>query len=178
MQSGDDMNKTEKKNDDQELKKLIKNLSSNSLVERKNARKKLASMGIVVIDILSELIMHPKYQIRWEAVKILEEIDDPVAIPLLIQAMEDEYRDIRWIAADGLIKLGRKSILPVLKAVIDSPGSIFILSGAHHVLHDLMINKKLPRDFPIKNFLSAIKYPELNSGIKSLAYDLVKKTEK
>ncbi len=42
-----------------------------------------------------------------------------MAIPLFIRALEDEQSGVRWIAAKRLIKLGKLSVEPLLKAKIE-----------------------------------------------------------
>jgi HEAT repeat protein len=70
-----------------------------------------------------------------EAAKIVELIADRRSIPLLINLLDDKEFEIRWIAAEGLIKIGRRSILPLLKSVRDGESSYFHNKGAHHVLN-------------------------------------------
>ena len=72
--------------------------------------------------------------IRMEAVKIIELIADRRSIPEFIRLLDDPEFDIRWIAAEGLIKIGRRSIRPLVKAVRDNENSIILNEGAHHVL--------------------------------------------
>ena len=75
---------------------------------------------------------------RMEAVKIIELIANRMSIPVLIDLLDDNEFDIRWIAAEGLIKIGRRSIRPLLKSVRDRKNSIFLNEGAHHVLVNLL----------------------------------------
>ncbi len=115
------------------MHELIVKLGGDNGIERERARKALVKMGRDSIDFL-----------QVETVKSLEEIADPVSIPLLTQAVEDDKSDVRWIAAKGLIKLGEHSIKPLLKILEHISDSVFILEGAHHVF---LISKK------IKSFL-------------------------
>ena len=45
--------------------------------------------------------------------------------------------DVRWLAAQALIQIGPKSIIPILQALRDNPESDDVRVGAHHVFHDL-----------------------------------------
>ncbi|MCW8809535.1 MAG: HEAT repeat domain-containing protein [Ignavibacteriaceae bacterium] len=152
---------------------LIKTLGSDNGFEREKARKALVEIGKDSIDYLMELLSHHKHIYRWEAVKTLEEISDPLSIPLFIQAMEDEKSDVRWLAAKGLIKLGKLSIKPLLKTLEKKSDSVFVLEGAHHVFYDLKENKMLPKDFPIDKLLSALKNPEWVESVKPVAYEIL-----
>ena len=158
---------------DLKIKKLISNLGSDSGLVRQKAREEMVKLGQNVIDYLMELLSHPKHIYRWEAVKTLEEIEDPLAIPLLIQSLEDDNEDVRWIAAKGLVKLGKKSILPLLKVLEEKSDSVFILEGAHHVFSDLRENNELPEGFPIDKILTALKNPEWVISVKPLIYQTI-----
>jgi HEAT repeat protein len=87
--------------------------------------------------------------------------------------MEDEKSDVRWLAAKGLIKLGKLSIKPLLKTLEKKSNSLFVLEGAHHVFYDLKENKMLPKDFPIDKLLSALRNPEWLDSVKPLAYQIL-----
>ena len=155
------------------ITELIKTLGSDNGLEREKARKALVEIGKDSIDYLTELLSHHKHIYRWEAVKTMEEIGDPVSIPLFIQAMEDEKSDVRWLAAKGLIKLGKLSIKPLLKTLEKKSDSLFFLEGAHHVFYDLKENKMLPKDFPIDKLLSALRNPEWVESVKPVAYEIL-----
>jgi len=167
------MDNKNKKSNDSEMHELIIKLGSDNGFEREKARKTLVKIGRDSIDFLMELLSHPKHIYRWEAVKTLEEIGDPVSIPLLIGALEDDKSDVRWLAAKGLIKLGKFSIEPLLKILEQKSDSVFVLEGAHHVFFDLRENKVLPKDFPTDKLLSALKNPEWVKSVKPIAYEIL-----
>lgn len=169
------MDNKNKESRNSELHDLVVRLGSDDGVEREKARKAFVKIGRNSTDILLELLSHPKHIYRWEAVKTLEEIADPVSIPLLIQALEDDKSDVRWIAAKGLIKIGSKSIEPLLKILEEKSDYVFVLEGAHHIFFDLRENEALPKDFPVDKLLSALKNPEWVESVKLLAYEILKK---
>lgn len=160
-----------------EIKKLIGNLGNQSGILRKEARKELVAKGRYAIDFLSELVDHPKHLYRWEAVKTLEGIGDPISIPVLIHALEDDESDVRWIAAEGLIKIGVQSVKPLLKSLIEKSDSGFLPAGVHHVFHDLKKAGKLPANFPVDELLSALNHPGRVEIVKPLAAKLLNKFE-
>jgi HEAT repeat protein len=166
------MENKSKKIKNSEMHELIITLGGDNGLEREKARKALVKIGRESIDFLIELLSHPKHIYRWEAVKTLEEIADPLSIPLFIQALEDDKSDVRWIAAKGLIKLGALSIKPLLKILEQKSDSVFVLEGAHHVFFDLMENKVLPKGFPINKLLSSLKNPEWVESVATLAYEI------
>lgn len=167
------MNKEINNPEDKKIKQLLDAIGSDDTQIRTNARKQLAELGEKSIDYLMELVDHPKHIYRWEALKTLNDINDPLAIPISLQALEDDESDIRWIAAEGLINLGQKSIEPLLKLLIEKSDSVFVLAGAHHVFYDLKKTGKLPDKFPVDEILAATKKHELRKGIKSIAYEIL-----
>ncbi len=176
------MDKTIRNHEDIEVQQLLKTLGSKNGMERKKARKKLVEMGNDVLNPLAGMFNHPEYIFgmeklhhpdhiyRWEALKTTVEIGDPISISFFIQALDDDESDIRWMATEGLIKLGMQSVKPLLEKLLENSDSIFVLAGIHHVFSDLRKNKKLPKGFPIKKLLSGLKNNHILTGsIKPLA---------
>jgi HEAT repeat protein len=160
-----------------EIHELIIKLGSDNGMERQKARESLVKIGRDTKDFLMELLSRRKHIYRWEALKTMEEIGDPVFIPSFIQALEDDKSDVRWLASKGLIKLGKVSIEPLLKLLKQKSDSIFVLEGAHHVFRDLRENKVLPKGFPTDKLLSALKNPESVESVEPLAYELLNNLE-
>jgi hypothetical protein len=44
---------------------------------------------------------------------------------------------VRWLAAEGLIRMRRACLQPLLHALTERADSVWLREGAHHVLHDL-----------------------------------------
>ena len=169
------MDKSLNTSEDLEMRYLIKSICSKNGQERQKARAALVEKGNRSIDFLMELLNSPKHIYRWEAIKTIEEINDPESIPIFLDALEDEKSDIRWIAAEGLINLGILSVEPLLKRLVEKSEAVFVLEGAHHVFIDLKKNKMLPDDFPIDKLLLALKDTDWVENIKSIAHELLKK---
>jgi HEAT repeat protein len=119
------------------ISSLITDLASQSALVRTNARQSLVAMGGPAVAPLIEALADPKRQVRWEAAKALSQIADPAAAPALARALRDRGFGVRWLAAEGLIALGSKGLVPLLRALIDHSDSVWLRQGAHHVLHDL-----------------------------------------
>ncbi|MEJ2054885.1 MAG: HEAT repeat domain-containing protein [Calditrichaceae bacterium] len=163
------MSLNDKKIDKSEINNIIKEnilkLADSDGLEREKARKKLVKIGTPVIDFLSEMETHPKAIARWEAVKALSEIRDPLTAPLLINALEDRSFGVRWLAAEGLTALGKEGLVAVLKALLDYPETIYLRRGAHHVLKRLTENTKEPETDELKKILedpdATVKVPTI-----------------
>jgi len=163
-------NKTEQIN----LEQLIEDLGSDKGMKRKKARGVLVANGEKSIEILTGLVDHPKHIYRREALKSLQEIGNTQSIPVFIKAMDDDISEVRWIAAKGLIKTGKKSLRPLLYLILDKSDSVFVLSGAHHVIHALRAKEELPNDFPTEKMLSYLKNPGWEESLKILVHRTLK----
>lgn len=119
------------------IENLIKDFYSKDGIKRKKARYELVKIGKPTVAYLAGLLDEPKEYVRWEAIKTLSQISVPESIPVLISALESEDFDIRWLAAEGLIDIGKKSIRPLLESIVLNQDSNYLLEGAHHVLKDL-----------------------------------------
>lgn len=118
---------------------LIKELlNDKNYPKNHNARISLVNMGISIIPQMHELLDSPNKQLRLEVAKIVELIASRKSISALIGLLDDKEFDIRWIAGEGLIKIGRRSILPLLKSIRDGESSHFYNESAHHVLLGLL----------------------------------------
>jgi hypothetical protein len=123
------------------IKGLIADLSSDNGIVRQKARYDLISIGRPAIEFLKGLQYLPNEHLRWETIKTLSQIAHQDSIPVLINALENDHFDIRWLAAEGLIEIGKKSIKPIMEAIISNQDSIYLREGVHHVLKGLQAKK-------------------------------------
>jgi HEAT repeat protein len=109
------------------------------------ARNKLVIMGRPILSQLYKLLALEDNVIRCEVAKVIELIGEKESVPVLIELLEDSDSGIRWIAANGLINIGRESIMPVLKSIINKKNETYFLRlGAHHILTELFYpNEKI-----------------------------------
>ena len=119
------------------METLINTLSSHKDKAREGARHTLVAMGKAAVSSLIEALTNKNTLMRWEAAKALGEIGDPETAPVLVKALEDEEFDVRWLAAEGLIKMNIKALKPLLEALEHRGDSVLLREGAHHVFHDL-----------------------------------------
>lgn len=84
-----------------------------------------------------ESVSEVNEHLKKEVEKIICVVADKRSIPALINLLDDHEFDIRWIAAESLIRIGRRSIVPLLCTIRD--GRRFSYPGkAHHVLQCLL----------------------------------------
>jgi len=111
-------------------------------------------------------------QYIMEAAKIVELIADRRSIPFLIGLLDDTIFDIRWIAAEGLIKIGRPSICPLLKSVRNGKSSLIFNRGTHHILLSLVDEKEKNKLMPLLQSLD--NYHELGGTAPVIASTALK----
>ncbi len=87
---------------------------------REKARQVMLAAGPPALDYLGPSVKHDLAIVRYETVKILCQMDDPLTIPLLIQALSDSKSSIRWMAAEGLVRHGETAVKPLLLAMNQS----------------------------------------------------------
>ena len=124
-------------NKQQDISSLINDLSSKDGIRRQKARIALVKIGAPSVEPLIKALGDRSQTARWESAKALGQIMDPRSTDALVNALQDRLFDVRWLAAEALIAIGDKSVKPLLKAIVDYPGSEYVREGAHHVLHDL-----------------------------------------
>jgi|OpeIllAssembly_1097287.scaffolds.fasta_scaffold512498_1 HEAT repeat protein len=118
-------------------KTLVADLANHNDSVRVKARHSLVAMGKAAVPLLTEALKSQNSLTKWEAAKALGEIGDPNTASSLVEALEDEDFDVRWLAAEGLTKMNINALRPLLLALEKRGDSFFLREGAHHVFHDL-----------------------------------------
>jgi len=123
--------------DTSDIDALLNFFRSKDGAARQWAREQLVRIGKPAVPRLLPLLSHPDDLIRWEACKTLEKIRDPHAAAALANALLDDNMDVRWVAADALIELEHRAIIPVLEIIERHYDSVLLREAAHHVLTNL-----------------------------------------
>jgi HEAT repeat protein len=131
---------------DSAIRSLVQGLASRDGMLRRTMRRSLVAIGEPAVDALSEAVNDKRRMVRWEAAKALGAIGSARGARALIRALKDGDFGVRWLGAEGLIALERKSLEPLLRSLIDEEDSDWLREGAHHVfsvlaergLHDLV----------------------------------------
>jgi len=119
------------------IKNLIADLSSSDDFTRVKARRELQETGKPAYTSLIEALKNRNCLLRWEAVNVLGGAGDPEVAPALVSALEDGEFEVRWVAAEALIRMGAKGLKALFHALIERPESTFLREEAHHVFHKL-----------------------------------------
>jgi len=132
-----ELNRTESKYK-LDVEALVQKLGSRDVAEREASRKQLELLWSEATPALVEAMNSPRQRVRWEAAQALRRTKDPAAAPALVHALEDDEAAIRWLAARALVALGRDALVPLLEELEQGSGSVWLRTGAHHVLHALL----------------------------------------
>jgi HEAT repeat protein len=120
-----------------EMDSLIADFANDHGRARQHARESLVAIGRPAVGPLMQALQHEDWRMRWGAAKALGQIADPVAADALVKTLEDRWSGIRWLAAEGVIALGRAGLAPMLQALMHHSDSMWLREGAHHVIHSL-----------------------------------------
>lgn len=143
-------------------------LASPHAMVRIKARKSLLAIGDPSVPSLIRLLSHAKPHVRWEAAKALGRIANPTAASALVNALEDRDSDVRWLAAEGLVALGREGLRPLLAALFERDESCWLCQGALHVCRALAREKRLG---PIlRPLLVTLRQPWESTVVPAAAY--------
>ena len=113
---------------------LIGQLGSKDGVTRERARRALVEMGPRPVELLLQALKQRKSRVRFEAAMCLRDIADRRAIEGLVEALGDRVFEVRWVAAEALVALGRSSVPAVLRSLMERSYSAWLCEGCHHVL--------------------------------------------
>jgi HEAT repeat protein len=159
----------------EEVAEFIPHLIDNKDHQKKmNARNSLIFMGKSVLPQINKLLNSDNYELRIEGARIIKQIRAKESIRTLIKLIEDDESTIRWIAARGLILMGRDSIVPLLVALVKRGRSYYLKSGAHYVLKNLFSEKEkveyktLLMSLLNANFIGVIAPLEASKALKAI----------
>lgn len=91
-----------------------------------------------IISLLHGPVSWKNQRVKTEVEQIILTIADKRSIPALIDLLDDNEYDVRWIAAESLIKIGRTSVIPLIRSIKNGKSSCFPGRGAYHVLENLL----------------------------------------
>ncbi len=113
---------------------LIEQLGDRDGVTRERARRSLVSLGDSGVEPLLQALKHRRSRVRYEAAMCLRDIADRRATGGLVEALGDRTFEVRWVAAEALINIGRPVVPVVLHALMEHADSTWLRDGCRHVL--------------------------------------------
>jgi HEAT repeat protein len=148
---------------------LVEALESGRWDVRQAAERKLSEIGPPAVPELLTALASGDGDLRWAAAKVLGEIAHPSAIEGLIAGLDDERAGVRWLAAEALAATGSLSVVPVLRRLLASPSSPWVMEGAHHVLRRLMTPVTEPVVHALEEHFASLAAPvAANEALKRI----------
>ena len=142
-------------NTQEEIKNYLDELEADDIEARNIARRQLASIGPEAVPELIKQLKTDRQRCRWEAAKILGEIQDKAAVDALVEALMDDSLNVHWAATESLIKYEEDAILPLLEGLTRHFDSMRFRQGAFHILHVLERSHQL--DPQVQGVLNALR---------------------
>ena len=140
---------------EEEIKNYLDELEADDIEARNIARRQLASIGPEAVPELIKQLKTDRQRCRWEAAKILGEIQDKAAVDALVEALMDDSLNVHWAATESLIKYEEDAILPLLEGLTRHFDSMRFRQGAFHILHVLERSHQL--DPKVQGVLDALR---------------------
>jgi hypothetical protein len=94
----------------------------------------LVRLGSLAVPALIQKGRSSSAHIRWNCARALGEIHDLRALPVLVDALQDNDHSVAWMAAKGLVQFGRDSLKPVLELLMSASMTPWLAETASYVL--------------------------------------------
>ena len=101
----------------------------------------LIQLGPIAVPALIESSASSPPWIRWQCMRALGKIHDFRALPMLVHTLADANQSVAWMAAKGLVPFGRLSVGPVLRLLMSTFVTPWLIETASYVLR----NQRDPR---------------------------------
>jgi HEAT repeat protein len=111
----------------------------------------LIRVGSAAVPLLIKEAANPSAWIRWQVMRALVAISDYRSLPVLVQALHDTDHSIAWVAAKGLVHFGKDAVGPVLRLLMMTETSRWLVETASYVLHEAYVH-----DQKLKLFLEPV----------------------
>ena len=95
----------------------------------------LVRLGSLAVPALIQKSKSSSAHIRWNCVRALGEIHDRRALPVLVDALQDDDHSVAWMAAKGLAQFGKDSLQPVLELLIGASMTPWLAETASYVFN-------------------------------------------
>ncbi len=119
----------------EEQEKRVHHSAEHNLIAR--AQLEPEGTGSQSIDYLIEMFCDKNEQMRREAARALEQVDDGLVMAALVKKTQDCNLSVRWAAMNILINVGRKGLRPLLEALTQDFNSFCLRQSARRILQTL-----------------------------------------
>lgn len=146
------------------LDRLVAGLANEDGMTRKRARETLVLVGDPAVARVKALLTSPHKRLRWEAVKTLAAMIDVPSVDEFVGMLDDQHSDVRWLAGDGLIGLGPRSVAPLLASLLGEPLSQGRRQMTRRVLRQLSSDNQALAEI-VGPVVEALDMETLDSGV-------------
>ena len=94
----------------------------------------LVRLGSLAVPALIQKSKSSSAHIRWNCARALGEIHDLRALPVLVDALQDNDHSVAWMGAKGLVQFGRDSLKPVLELLMSASMTPWLAETASYVI--------------------------------------------
>lgn len=123
---------------------LIAELTSADVQRRLHAQHNLISRGSAAVPALIESLADDDPHVRSAVAQVLAVIAEPSTAPALAARLGDEVAPVRWIAAEGLVALGKAGLAAALRTLADVEAmSPQLKAAVRHILLKLRDDARL-----------------------------------
>ena len=129
-----------------DIPSLIQQLSNPDGLIRMQAREILSCIGKPAVTELIKSLSTADPEQRWQIIKVLENIQDPTAVSILVDQLRNDNAGVRWAASTALIGLKRAALPALLEALMHNFDSLSLRQSAHHILHVFKDDGRLTDD--------------------------------
>jgi HEAT repeat protein len=116
---------------------LMEALKSDEPLVMAAAAEALQAIGGAAVSAVLPLTGDNDQQRQWYAYKVLSTTADASALPTLIAGIESSNSGVRWLAAEGLVKVGRSALRPLLQRLNGEKLSVWLRNGTVHALNKI-----------------------------------------
>ncbi len=121
----------------------------------------LVKLGSLAVPALISKSKSSSAHIRWNCARALGEIHDRRALPVLVDALQDDDHSVAWMAAKGLAQFGKDGLKPVLELLIGASMTPWLAETASYVL-----NSYVRRNAGAKEILEPLTKRMRESGFR------------
>ncbi len=121
-------------------------------------RAALIQIGKAATPAMLEAARSPDAWVRWHALRVLGDLRDPRALPVLVQALADNDYAVAWMAARDLATMGTQVVRPVLHLLMTAPLTPWLMETAAYVLRGQQTSPLRPLLEPVIHAMHSTDY--------------------
>lgn len=118
----------------------------------------LAQIGPAAVPALIEMSTDGSEWVRWHCIRALGEVGDIRVLPVLVQALADTNHSVAWMSAKKLVSFGRLGVGPVLRLLMFTEVTPWLVETAYYVLNSQPDARLTPYIEPVLQEMHEISF--------------------